>query len=288
MKIAIVGTLLGLALAGPAVAQGVSGIGSEEFGLSPRELRSRAEQVEQLIARCMRAEGFPYVAVDFVTIRRGMAADKSLPGMTEEEFTERFGLGVSTLYTGEAPQLSEGYSPGRVGLGEQNVAAYANLSPADQVAYNRTLLGAQGGDTFAVALERENFGRTGGCTREAIEQVFEPSELQASYYNPLDALIRDDPRMIRAVRRYAEAIRAAGFAYDHPDEIEPDLRERLFAITQGGTLRPDDMQPAELEALRDLQDYERRVALEDMRLAEELFDPVETEIERELFAREVK
>ncbi len=207
--------------------------GTEEFGLSMKELVQAIEKVEALIAQCMREQGFEYVAADYRTVRRGMNADKTLPGMSEEEFIEKNGYGLSTLYTGMAPQLNTGYSPGRVGLGDRNVEIFKNLSPADQVAYNRALLGENTDATFAVALEIENFSRCGGCTLKAIEQVFKPEQLKASYYNPKDAIINRDPRMRAALRKYSEEMRKNGFEYNHPDEVETDLRERLYAITGG-------------------------------------------------------
>jgi hypothetical protein len=48
------------------------------------------------------------------------------------------------------------------------------------------------------------------------------------------------------------------------------------------------MSPDQLAALRELQDYERRVGAINFELAEQLFDPVEETIEREMFARDVK
>ena len=65
---------------------------------------------------------------------------------------------------------------------------FQKLSPADQVAYNRALLGENSDATFAVGLELENFSRCGGCTLKAIEQVFKPEQLKGTYYNPKDAL----------------------------------------------------------------------------------------------------
>src|SRR5215467_9729725 len=124
-----------------AQAQAPPGLGTEEFGMSPKELVQAIEKTEELIASCMREEGFQYIAADHNTVRAGMAADKSLPGLSEEEFVKRYGFGISTLYTGLPPQLSTGYSPARVGLGERNVQIFRSLSPADQVAYNRALLG---------------------------------------------------------------------------------------------------------------------------------------------------
>ncbi len=284
--VAAIGVML--LLAGGAGAEPAVGPGAEEFGLTPRQLVQSIEKVEASIAMCMREQGFEYVAADSRTVRQGMNADKSLPGLSEEEFISRHGYGVSTTYTGQPPQLAAGYSPAKVGLGEKNVAIFKNLSPADQVAYNRALLGEHAEATLAVGLETEDFSRTGGCTRKAIGQVFEPEQLKASYYNPKDALINKDPRMIGALHVYAGLMRDAGFDYHHPDEVEADLRKRLDALTAGGTIPVDKMSPAQLAALKELQNYERRVAAKDYELAVSIFDPVEERIEKEMFARKVQ
>jgi hypothetical protein len=262
--------------------------GTEEFGMTKKELVEAIEKVESLIAECIRDEGFEYVAADYTTVRRGMMADKSLPGLTEEEFIDAHGFGISTLYTGHAPQLAEGYSPGKIGLGDRNIRIFKNLSPADQVAYNRALLGENTDATFAVGLETENFSRCGGCTLNAVKQVFTPEQLKANYYNPLDALINNDPRMKAAVREWAAKMHDAGFDYNHPDEVEPDLQERLLAITGGEMIPVAQLSPEQLSALKKLQELERRVALISFELQEEIFEPVEEKIEKELFARKVE
>lgn len=262
--------------------------GTEEFGLSMKELVQSIEKVEALIAKCMREQGFEYVPADFRTVRRGMLADKSLPGLEEEEFIEEHGFGISTFYTGAAPQLTDGYNPGRVGLGAQNVQIFKNLSPADQVAYNRALLGENTDATLAVALEQENFGRCGGCTLDAIKQVFQPDQLNATYYNPKDALINEDPRMKAALRKWSEAMREAGFDYNHPDDVEPDVAARLNAITGGGHTPIQQFTAEQQAALKKLQEYERRVAVIGFKLQEDIFEPVEEQIEKEMYAREVK
>jgi hypothetical protein len=262
--------------------------GTEEFGLSRKQLVQAIEKVEALIAKCMREQGFEYVAADYATVRKGMNADKSLPGMDEEEFIENYGFGISTLYTGQPPQLSEGYSPARVGLGDRNVQIFKNLSPADQVAYNRALLGENTDATLAVGLETENFSRCGGCTLKAIEQVFEPDQLKDTYYNPKDAMINKDPRMKAALREFAEQMRKAGFEYNHPDDVETDIAKRFYAITGGATIPLEKMSEEQRIALKKLQTRERRVAIVSFQLAEEIFDPVEEEIEEEMYAQEVK
>ena len=285
---AVVATGVMLLLAGGVGAEPAVSPGMEEFGLTSRQLVQSIEKVEASIARCMREQGFEYVAADARTVRQGMNADKSLPGLSEGEFISRHGYGVSTTYTGQPPQLAAGYSPARVGLGEKNVAIFKQLSPADQVAYNRALLGEHTEATLAVGLETEDFSRTGGCTREAIAQVFEPEQLKTTYYNPKDALINKDPRMIGALSVYSSMMRDAGFDYRHPDDVEADIRQRLDALTAGGTIPVDKMSAAQLAALEELQNYERRVAAKDYELAVSIFDPVEERIEEEMYARPVK
>jgi hypothetical protein len=262
--------------------------GTEEFGMSQKELVQAAEKVETLIAECMRKQGFQYIAADFKTVRQGMNADKVLPGMSEEEFAEAYGFGLATFYTGLPPQLADSYSPGKIGLGERNVQIFQGLPPADQAAYNRALLGENTDATFAVALEIENFSRCGGCTLEAIKKVFKPEQLKTSYYNPLDVLISKDPRMIAALRKYAAGMRDAGFDFNNPDEVEPELRQRLHAIVGDGTTPADKLSPDQQAALKKLQEDEKRIAVLTIELEEEFFEPVEDQIEKELFAREVK
>ena len=282
------GAVVALALSGSAAAEPPGAPGQAEFGLTERELVQRIEKVEALIARCMRAQGFEYVAVDADTVRRGMKADKTLPGLDEAEFVAKFGFGISTHYTGKPPQLSDGYNPGRIGLGRRNVQIYQSLSPADQVAYSRALFGDNSDATFAIALDAENFSRCGGCTREAIEKVFSQEQLNASYINPKDALVARDPRMRAALREYAARMREAGFDATDPNLVEEEIRQRLDAITGGNSVPLEELSPDQLAALQQLQDHERRLAMKNLELEIQILEPVELRIEKELFARTVE
>jgi len=282
------GMMAFLLVSGAAGAQAPAGLGTEELGMSQRELVQAIEQAEGLISKCMREQGFEYFAADYNTVRAAMVADKSLPGLSEEQFVSKYGFGVSTLYTGQPPQLATGYSPAKIGLGERNVGYFKKLSPADQAAYNHALFGDNSSATFAVALEAENFSMCGGCTRKAIEQVFRPEQLKATYYNPQDALINNDRRMKSALRYYASEMKKAGYDYSHPDEVEPDIRARLAALTDNGRIPVEKMSPDQRANLKKLQDYERRVAEKSFKLHEEVLGPVEEKIQQELFARKVE
>jgi hypothetical protein len=256
--------------------------GKEEFGMTREELFSAIENVEAEISQCMSAAGFEYIAADYNTVRRGMTADKSLPGMGERQFIEQYGFGISTLYTGLAPQLSELRTPAQLGLGEQNVQIYQSLSPTDQVAYSHTLFGEHPDATFAVALETEDLTRTGGCTRSAIEKFFTPEQMSATYINPFDALIDQDPRMVEANAEFASCLRADGFEYNHERQVEPDVRKKLDAITGGAPL--EALSSDARAALAELQAYERALAAATLSCEERYLDPVADQVEREYYA----
>lgn len=256
--------------------------GKEEYGMTMKELFTAIENVEAEISKCMSGAGFEYVAADYNTVRRGMTSDKSLPGMTEGQFIDQYGYGISTLYTGLAPQLSELRTPAQIGLGEQNVQIFMSLSPADQVAYSHTLFGEHADATFAVALETEDFSRTGGCTRSAIEKFFTPEQMNATFLNPFDALVEKDPRMAAANTEYASCLRSAGFEYNHERDIEPDLRKKLDTITGGQPL--EALSSDARSALTDLQNYERSLASVATDCERKHLDPIADQVERELYA----
>ncbi len=253
--------------------------GTEEFGLSKQQLVEHIETVEGLIAKCMTDNGFEYVAVDYDTVRRGMTSDKALPGVSDEDFITQYGYGYSTLYTGLSPQFSTLDTAAKIGLGQQNVEIFNRLSDADKAAYSRALLGQNTDATFAVALEGEDFTRTGGCTRTAVEQIFTEDQLKATYFNPLDARIEQDPRMLAAMTEFSDCVRKEGFNFNHPDEAEKDIKSRLDIITAGIPI--DSLSPDAKAALEELQGEERAIATVVTTCAEDIIEPMKTQLERE-------
>ncbi|MEZ4862304.1 MAG: hypothetical protein R3C14_13395 [Caldilineaceae bacterium] len=253
-----------------------------EFGLTMEQLLQNIDAAEKQIAQCMSDAGFEYVAVDSATVYKGMSADKILPGVTEEQFIAQYGLGISTLYTGAAPQLSDPNSPANIGLGEQNVAIFKNLAPADQIAYNHTLLGEYSDAPLAVAIEREDFSRTGGCTRTAVDQVFSENQRSVSYVNPKDQKIDEDPRVVAAQAKYVDCVKAAGFDLSDPSDIRPIITERLDEITGGA---PVETLSADAQAkLKELQAYELEITNASFSCESEHLQPVREEVENELYA----
>jgi hypothetical protein len=258
----------------PAASQD-SRPGAEEFGLTEEEIVKSVDAVEAMIATCMGEAGFEYVPVDYATVRKAMDADKTAPGLTTEEYAATYGYGISTQPPGGTD------SPAVIGLGEQNMRIFNSLSDADQVAYKNTLFGENTDATFAVTLEAEDFSETGGCTRSAIEQVFSPKEMGTAYYNPKDALIEQDPRVISAVAAWSDCMREAGFDYDSPEETEEDIKDRLDAILDGAT--PQELSAAGQDQLTQLEGEERAIAVADLECELKFIEPAVRQVETELY-----
>jgi hypothetical protein len=274
-------TIVTLLIVNQSLAQ--SAPGTEEFGKSKEELVAAIEAVETGIASCMNDAGFEYVPVDYVSVREAMQADKTIAGLGEEEYAAQYGFGISTASSapGSAPQRAGDSSIIQLGLGEQNVSIFNSLSEADQVAYNRSLLGESLDATFAQTLESEDFSQTGGCTRKAVEAVFSSEELNASYLNPKDILLAQDPRMVAAISEWSTCMRDAGFDYNNPEEIEPDLREQLNALTGGAT--PESLTGSDKDALVELQGAEKAIAVASIDCGSQHIEPVVQKIETELY-----
>jgi hypothetical protein len=248
--------------------------GTEEFGLSEEELVAKVEAVEALIATCMSEAGFEYVPVDFATVKAAMEAVEEPPGSSEGEYKAEYGYAISI----ERPAAE---SPATIGLGEQNLQIFNSLPEADQEAYNHALFGENTDETFAVALDAEDFADTGGCTRAAVEQIFDSEQLTAAYVNPKDTRIERDPRMIAAIKEWASCMREAGFDYNNPEEIESDIEDRLDALLDGAD--PENLSAEGQAALAELQGEERAIAVADHECETEFINSVERQIETELF-----
>jgi len=247
-------------------------LGSEEFGLTKQELATRIEQVEAAIGSCAAAAGFEYVPVPFDKVREAMLKDKSAPGLSDDEYVKQYGYGITTQPDKPARET---------GLGEQNIRIYKSLAAQDAAAYNRTLFGEDTGATFALTLESEDFSRTGGCTRKAVERFFTPAELDANYVNPGDARIEQDPRVVKATTKWSECVRQAGYHYANPDAIGRDLNDRLRAILDGAD--PRTIAGPAKDELSKLQGEERAIAKADQKCEEKHLQPVIDAVETEIY-----
>jgi len=247
-------------------------VGLEEFGMTDEQLVTSIDGVESAIASCMADVGFEYIPIDSVTFRDAMDSLGDAPGLSDEEFVAQYGYGLTTL-----PPTQD------FGAGEENASIYNDLPPADQVAYQRTLLGEDAKATFVITLEHEDFSTVGGCTETAIKQVFTAEQLSPTYFNPFDAQVEADPRMIAANQNWSGCMREAGFDYARPDDAEKELLDRLEAITEGAD--PATLTGSAKDALTELEGEERAIAPVDLECQQRFLHDVEQQVERDISGR---
>jgi hypothetical protein len=91
--------------------------------------------------------------------------------------------------------------------------------------------------------------------------------------------------MRKALREFDKQMRAAGFDVVDRNTVELLVMERLDAITRRSTVPVEKLSPEQLTALKEFQDYERRLAVTTFKLEQELVEPVKERVHRELFPR---
>lgn len=251
--------------------------GTREFGLTSEEFTDHVERTQALIATCMATAGFEYVPVDVATIDAAQKRVRTEPGYTRKTYKEKWGLGVTTRFD---------YPVRTTGLGPQNVRIMNSLGNADREAYVRTLWGENPESDFAFTLDEEDFSDTGGCTREAVAQVFTADQLTGSYVNPKDVLLESDPRIVEAERNWSQCMRGHGYDYQKDqDEIIEEYRDRLAELTEGDD--PTTLTGDRAAALREMQQEEIAVSLADLDCQVRYTDDVFRQVEIEIFGRPV-
>jgi hypothetical protein len=252
----------------------------DQLGLDQSGSMARQSRVEAAIRDCMKAEGFDYVPVDPVAQRAALLGSGRL---SDEDFIDQFGYGISTLW-------------GRGGAqADPNARLRASLGPADRRAYDRALWGENRGATFTDAVDRGDFTKLGGCTRKATEKVFGGAQVLTQVQGKLDSLderILEDQRMVRAIERWSRCVAAAGFRYDEPEAIDSDLFARMEKIVgpvpgqfATGPAPGETARSYDRGALAGLQREEVAIARADHRCELKNITPVENVVRPEYEAQ---
>jgi hypothetical protein len=228
LTIVVLGAALGLAACGgddsasssrqPSSKKQPTGPVEDQLGFDTAGIMARQSRVEADIRECMKAQGFEYVPVDPFAQR---AAVTGASRLSDEDFLNQFGYGISTLW-------------GRGGVqADPNQRLRASLGAADRRAYDRALWGENAGSTFQAAVDSGDFTKLGGCTRKATEAVFGGAQVLTQLQGRLDQLderILEDQRMVRALEGWTACMAKAGYRYEDPDEIDADLTKRMERI----------------------------------------------------------
>ena len=239
----------------------------EQLGFETAGILQRQIAAENFVRDCMKANGFDYVPVDPAAQQADLVGQT---GLSDEEFEEQYGYGLTTLYE-QRKQLVDG----------PNQAIRNSLSDAEKSAYDRTLYGDDPTATFAVALDTGDYNRLGGCVKEATAKVFGGVEVLQSLQEKLDELddaIINDPRMVDAISEWASCMRDSGFELDDPEQVDVVLLSRLEEIVgPPGNARADYDQAA----LTQLQSDEVTMVTADIDCEEENITPVEQDVRAE-------
>jgi hypothetical protein len=190
----------------------------DQLGFDQAGIIARQSRVEAAIRDCMRDEGFEYIPVDPLAQRAAVLGSSRL---SDEEFLQQYGYGISTLWgRGRAES-------------DPNERVRLALSPAERKVYERVLWGENTGATFTEAVDSGDFEKLGGCTRNATEAVFGGAQVLTEIQGKLDALeerILQDQRMVRAIESWSRCMAEAGFQHEEPEAIDSDLFERMENI----------------------------------------------------------
>ena len=232
-------------------------------GLSDQE-RQQERLVQELVTRCMRAQGFEYVPEN-VESEHTAGGPFALP---PDEFAAQYGFGVTTI---DAEDVARAKA-------DPNQAIVDALSPQAREAYRGALYGEAGARPLpgwaqpvpgAAQPPGEPPGH-GGCYQEAQDDVYgrpgtSPDGLAAAYaelepeLSALDDRIGRDPRVQAARAEWSSCMADAGHpGFASPEEPPQTIRDRLRALigSAGGRIdgrAPGVADPAQLQALRDLE-----------------------------------
>jgi hypothetical protein len=246
----------------------------DQLGLDLEGMLARQARIENLIRDCMKAQGFEYVPIDPHAQRAELVG---VPDMSEEDFAKQHGYGITTLYEQRRKQQEK--------LGP-NEAIRAALSEPERATYDRALFGDHPDATFADAVDTGDFSRLGGCTKQATEKVFGGAGVVQSIQQKLDELderILADARMVDAIDEWSKCMRADGYPFEDPEEVDTFLMRKLDTIV-GPSERAGESggQPAyDKAALASLQREEVAIYAADIECEERRIAPVEDKVRAE-------
>jgi len=232
-------------------------------------------RVEETIVLCMAQQGF-----EFAVSANGRAneVEQRQNELTRREWTAEYGFGISTSFDSIAQDQAS----------EPNAEIFFSMSPSEREIWAQTLSGgdlgdATGGDFTSRPLEDQ------GCIGEALiqtggQEAIEGLETFGSAYEEGEAAIYDTREMVEALDAWSRCMSEAGFVeFSELDDPEEDIAQRLEVVTApmsaaldglsdeegqaliaGESLDLEDLPGLDVQALRDLQDEERALALVDL------------------------
>lgn len=275
-------------------------VAATSVGDLSEEDQQRMRQVEELVAECMREQGFEYVPVDPTG-----GGDREDPfaeafSLPPDEFAREYGYGISTLTPADTADEDQTTDP--------NQEIRDGLSDSAREQYDRALWGEMaeliepvegGGVAISGASPPAGEGeRDSGCHGEAGEEVYGEDPMAGPDIGEFDGLFADmdalrqriesDARVAAATQAWADCLAAAGHSgFATVSEPQDDVMERMMELY--GSSTRDEGTPSESRvmntsadvdeaALRELQDYEISLATADYECQQEHYVDVRREV----------
>ncbi len=195
--------------------------GYEDMDPDEQEQRYRQEEMDrqQVIAECMRAEGFEYTVFVY---EQSFSFESPYQDMTRREFVEKYGFGISTMF-------EDGFAPPEMTPADEEINPndeyVSSLSEAEQEAYYEALYGPPqeeppmeetvGTDGEPVAVDFEYVPM--GCDGKAYEEQSSPEdqefmeEIGTLMSTEIYERVQADSRVVDATKAYAECMSDAGY-----------------------------------------------------------------------------
>lgn len=207
-------------------------------------------QIESTIARCMLEKGWEYTPRD---VTNDVFFGGSWPGegLSEEEYAEQYGFGMSTTFD----QMFEGPSEEQMAEMEQfsdpNDERISQMSEGERDAYFLDLHGEQPDfdPETGMPIDPETGEPTedfspfegGGCQNEAYADVYGKYDALNELNDEFEEMyerIQADPRIIKIAAEWSACMAEEGHNFDGPDEMFEDfygefdeLQNEIFAAS---------------------------------------------------------
>lgn len=189
---------------------------------------------EEHIAECMAEQGFEYVPREQPT---GSISSHPREDMSEDEFREEYGFGISTVEREEMSGAVDDASE------DPNFAIQEDMDEAEREAYQEALHGEQPDE------EGSGEWEPGGCQQEAQEAAGgTATQLQAELGDELQQMyerVQADPRITEAEEGWAACMRDAGWEFSERFEVHQHLSEQMNELRQGAYDDMPDFDPSE-------------------------------------------
>ena len=224
-------------------------------------LASTGRETEQLVAECMREQGFEYEPFSFLGETTAPPSDHALE-LSPDEYQARYGYGLATqLEDALTRKVDSSESPPPPP--ESNLEYYESLTEAGRQAYDLALEGEAG---------------NGGCIEEATRLADRTAILFNRFGGELAAMsqqIEADPRVIEADDRWRQCMADAGYDFEHEGDAFHYVLSKLAPVNSaivgeelavGELLIRDDsvLTPELRDRLRAVVELELAVARADL------------------------